>query len=811
MPELDPAPQEASAAVPNDTFTEEVLGKSFFRLPWVMRFLALPLTLRIVLGIAFFAGLLFVPYLGAVGLWDPWETHYGEVARSMIARNDYVIPFWENAWFFSKPVFTMWMMAFGMQIAGTNRTDGALSLMTEWGMRLPFVALSILALTLLGLALCRTVGKRAGLASVFALATMPLYFLLSRQAVTDTPVVTTMICAMACAVIGQLDESTRHRAGWWYAFYVFCGFGVLAKGLLGLIPLAVLFVYAVLSVVPWDEKGFNDHLRWLFKSALPAAVAVTVPAIVMALYVVWKARGGVGEIKGFFGVGLGCLAVACVGVIIADRFLMVVKERPPLLWEQFYRMKLGSGLLLLMAVALPWYLKLSFFTGVDDEGKDFFTRFIIHDHFNRLGAGVHTTTPGGNFTYFIEQGGYAIFPWVALVPGAFTLLTRLKLRGGKKLDHVGVIAFVWMVLTFGLMAMSATKFHHYVFPVLPGLAVLLGLYLDRLWEEGIPRHALALLMGGVLFMLVGGDLAREPKDFTDLFVYNYDRPYPVELVTQPIHFLNAPGAVWAELLGVLPVLAAAFLLLQAFSSKRDSGILRAVAVGTGFFCAVLLIVCATQAVRPPVLQLGGALLLLAAYLGYDVWRSRSEDNFAALVTALLLAVAAGWLAFRGLAPDMASSPRFAVSIKGVLGAAFGVAGLISVLALAARSRSLLFGSFGTFALGFALWFNWSHWVDLSHHWTQRDLFWRYYQQRKPDEPITAFLMNWRGETYYSKNTVKQIKENPKMTAYAAQPGREWALVEHNRLGILKAAVGADKTVTQIDRDLNNKFVLVTIE
>jgi hypothetical protein len=112
---------------------------------------------------------------------------------------------------------------------------------------------------------------------------------------------------------------------------------------------------------------------------------------------------------------------------------------------------------------------------------------------------------------------------------------------------------------------------------------------------------------------------------------------------------------------------------------------------------------------------------------------------------------------------------------------------------------------------FALWFNWSHWVDLSHHWTQRDQFWRYYAQRKPGEPIASFLMNWRGETFYSKNTVKQIKDNGRLYQYAQQPGREWALVEHYRFGILKQAVGPDKTVTMIDRDLNNKFVLVTID
>ena len=114
-----------------------------------------------------------------------------------------------------------------------------------------------------------------------------------------------------------------------------------------------------------------------------------------------------------------------------------------------------------------------------------------------------------------------------------------------------------------------------------------------------------------------------------------------------------------------------------------------------------------------------------------------------------------------------------------------------------RNKAMTFTAGLAGALAFALWFNWSHWVDLSHHWTQRDQFWRYFTQRRPDEPIAAFLMNWRGETFYSRNTVKQIKDgNPQevMRQYGNLPGRKWSLVEHNRLGILKNAVGGDKTV-----------------
>ena len=109
---------------------------------------------------------------------------------------------------------------------------------------------------------------------------------------------------------------------------------------------------------------------------------------------------------------------------------------------------------------------------------------------------------------------------------------------------------------------------------------------------------------------------------------------------------------------------------------------------------------------------------------------------------------AGRLA-RGLrcSPARATSSLKSLSEPGQredgLGFAFAVAGRRARWRRCSRARVLLYGAFWALALGFALWFNWSHWVDLSHHWTQRDLFWRYYAQRKPGEPIAAYMMNWR--------------------------------------------------------------------
>ena len=67
-------------------------------------------------------------------------------------------------------------------------------------------------------------------------------------------------------------------------------------------------------------------------------------------------------------------------------------------------------------------------------------------------------------------------------------------------------AVIWAGFTFALFTASATKFHHYVLPVLPALAVLIGLFIARLLEEEVRSHVLALFVGLVFFGLVGRDL-----------------------------------------------------------------------------------------------------------------------------------------------------------------------------------------------------------------------------------------------------------------------------------------------------------------
>ena len=92
--------------------------------------------------------LLYLPAAGSYGLWDPWETHYSEVARQMTHRGDFISLWWPGSprdaeVFWSKPVLTFWLMSIGMHIARVGLPGGdpgemAVTNRAEWAVRVPF-------------------------------------------------------------------------------------------------------------------------------------------------------------------------------------------------------------------------------------------------------------------------------------------------------------------------------------------------------------------------------------------------------------------------------------------------------------------------------------------------------------------------------------------------------------------------------------------------------------------------------------------------------------------------------------------------
>ena len=90
---------------------------------------------------------IYLPLLGTTSLWDPWETHYGEVAREILARNDWISLWWaQDKWFWSKPVLLFWMEALSMGFLGVDFMPDANPANPEWALRLPTLVMTLAAL-----------------------------------------------------------------------------------------------------------------------------------------------------------------------------------------------------------------------------------------------------------------------------------------------------------------------------------------------------------------------------------------------------------------------------------------------------------------------------------------------------------------------------------------------------------------------------------------------------------------------------------------------------------------------------------------
>ncbi len=508
---------------------------------------------QMLLLVMLFGLLLYVPMAGTYGLWDPWETHYGEVARQMVQRGDYISLWWPGSpidpeVFWSKPVLTFWLMSLSLHVfglAGGKLDPGAFaqSSATEWALRLPFCLMALLALVGVYLATARFVSRRAGVLSVLALATFPLFSLVARQAMTDMPFVGPMTLALALCALALFDDEDKElpRRTWGRLSWPHHSLFYITLGLLALTVVPQLVIDSV-------------QLRWTIshksKTVLPG-ILVMLPYIAgLAAFVWFSARM---RFKAPFYLfiaailcGLAVLAKGLAGLglpaIVFLAYLLFTWN-----WKRLARAQLlpalGLALLACALVCVPWHHAM-----LIRHGFPFWNELYGDNHWRRLVLGRHGDR--GSFEYFIRELGYGLFPWIALAPGAlaWAVMRRFQ-RAGEKLDnatekHRDVLRFgaIWFVAGYAVVSLSMTKFHHYILPALPGLAIVVGCFLDEVLSRRQSRAGLLAAVTGIpLLALVTVDVTSAQKSaqrFLWLFSYDYintpqGRNWPGELNFAP--------------------------------------------------------------------------------------------------------------------------------------------------------------------------------------------------------------------------------------------------------------------------------------
>lgn len=215
--------------------------------------------------IAIIALFLFVPFLGAVPLFDWDEINFAECAREMLVTHDYFSvkinfqPFWE------KPPVFIWMQALSMNFFGVN----------EFAARLPNAICGVITLLMLFNIGRKLIDIPFGLlwTLVYAGSVLPHFYF--KSGIID-PWFNLFIFCGIYYFIEFVNYNTRSNTGKTYPFLLksalFIGLAILTKG-----PVAAL-VFGLCFLVYWTVRRFSSFIR-LSQIALYALMVMAVGGV----------------------------------------------------------------------------------------------------------------------------------------------------------------------------------------------------------------------------------------------------------------------------------------------------------------------------------------------------------------------------------------------------------------------------------------------------------------------------------------------------------------------------------------------------
>jgi 4-amino-4-deoxy-L-arabinose transferase-like glycosyltransferase len=305
-------------------------------------------------------------------------------------------------------------------------------------------------------------------------------------------------------------------AGFYKVFGVSVGVQRLpiALGALTMILAALLLAYAAgnLEAGLWGATGLAVAPRLVMFGRrifidIYISMFMAVTLTFFALAERYPSRRRLFLLLMYASVGLGVLTkgpvAAALPALVFGMYLVVHREL-----KRAIEMMLPIGLIVVLAIVVPWYAAL-----YQRYGWTYITSFIVGENIARYTEGLGVEQRRG-LSFYLPVVFSDSFPWSLCLFGAagLWLVDWRRRRAGSAVStdpgfRIRTLLWLWIVGIVLFFTFSAAKQDLYIFPIVPAVAALGGLFIARQDLRGAPAlrrtlRATAALIG--LLLAVAG-------------------------------------------------------------------------------------------------------------------------------------------------------------------------------------------------------------------------------------------------------------------------------------------------------------------
>lgn len=188
----------------------------------------------------------------------------------------------------------------------------------------------------------------------------------------------------------------------------------------------------------------------------------------------------------------GPIGFVLPGLIIGSFLLYLGKAK-----DAIAEMNLVRGGLIVLTIALPWYILVTL-----SNGEAYINSFFGYHNFERFTNVVNKHSGPWYFHLLVVLVGFA--PWsIDLFPGLaqVQILQRRQWQQQHRSNHLGLFAWFWFVIVLGFFSIATTKYFSYTLPLIPAAAILVALWWSQKIEQRDRNHLFSLVTIGFFLLL----------------------------------------------------------------------------------------------------------------------------------------------------------------------------------------------------------------------------------------------------------------------------------------------------------------------